>query len=72
MFQSQQYPIFPKIHPQLNMCSQWGLAASTMILQHHSVSDQYDMSGRDRWFALFIDPPVIEGTIRVNEESLLR
>jgi hypothetical protein len=30
------------------------------------------MSVRDRWFALFIDPPIVEGPIRINEESLFR
>jgi hypothetical protein len=38
----------------------------------HSSKDRYDMSVRDRWFALFIDPPIVEGPIRVNEESLFR
>jgi len=37
----------------------------------HSAKYRYDMSIRDRWFALFLDPPVVEGPIRVNEESLL-
>ena len=38
----------------------------------HSAKYWYDMSIRDRWFALFLDPSVVEGPIRVNEESLLR
>ena len=38
----------------------------------HSSKDWYDMSVRDKWFALFIDPPTIEGPIGVNEESLFR
>ncbi len=38
----------------------------------HSAKDWYDMSVRDRWLALFIDPPVVEGLIRVNVEALLR
>ena len=38
----------------------------------HSSKDRDDMSVRDRWFALFIDPPIVEGRIGVNEESLFR